>query len=62
MILRSVRHRSEVLLLVKRLPEQLSQLGVNRLRIVITQEAEARVDLFLHDHAVGLRETRQDLN
>ena len=29
-------HGGEVLLLVKRLPEQLSQLGVNSLRIIVT--------------------------
>src|SRR5216117_3768766 len=42
--------------------KQLSQLGVNRFRIVVTQKAEARVDLFLHDDAVGFGETRQHLN
>src|SRR5439155_25455040 len=46
----------------KRLPEQLSQLGVNRLWIIITEEAETRVDLFLHYHAVRFRETRQYLD
>ena len=57
-----LRHGREVLLLVKRLAKQLSQLGVNRFRIVVTQKAEARVDLFLHDDAVGFGETRQHLN
>jgi len=57
-----LRHRREILLLVKSLAKQLSQLGVNRFRIVVTQKAEARIDLFLHDDAVGLGETRQHLN
>ena len=57
-----LRHRREVLLLVQRLPEQLSQLGVNRFRIIVTQKTKAGVDLFLHDDAIGLRETRQHLD
>ena len=36
-----LRHGGEILLLVKRLPEQLSQLRVNRLRIIVTQKTEA---------------------
>ena len=57
-----LRHHSEVLLLVKRLPKQLSQLGVNRLWIIVAKETQARVDLLLHYHAVCFRETRQDLD
>ena len=55
-------HCSEVLLLVKRLSEQLSQLGVNRLRVIVPQETKARVDLFLEYNAVRFGETRQYLN
>ena len=70
MILRSVlncsaellRHRGEILLLVKRLPKQLPQLGVNRLRIIVTQKTEARVDLFLEQNTVCFGETRQHLD
>ena len=57
-----LRHGGKVLLLVKRLPEQLPQLGIDSLRIIITQKTEARVDLFLHYHAVRFGETRQDLD
>ena len=35
-----LRHRCEVLLLVQRLPEQLSQLGVNRFWIIVTQKTK----------------------
>ena len=37
-----LRHGREILLLVERLAEELAQLGVNRLRIIVAQEAEAR--------------------
>jgi hypothetical protein len=35
-----LRHRREVLLLVQRLPEQLSQLRVNRFWIIVTQKTK----------------------
>ena len=70
MILRSVLNcalsfcaiAAKILLLVKRLPKKLAQLGVNRFRIIVTQKAEARVDLFLEQNAVGFGETRQHLD
>jgi len=46
----------------KALAEQLSQLGINRLRIIVTQETKARVDLFLKYDTVGFGKTRQYLN
>ena len=57
-----VRHHREVLLLVKRLTEELAQLRVNRLRVVVTQEAKAGVDLLLEEDAIGFREARQHLD
>ena len=57
-----LRHRGEILLLVKRLPEELAQLRVDRFRIIVTKEPKARVDLFLEQNAVRLRKARQHLN
>ena len=70
MILRSVpklrrkllRHGREVLLFVKRLPEKLAQLRINRLGIIVTQEAEAGVDLLFEQNAVRFRKARQHLD
>ena len=52
----------KILLLVKRLAKKLSQLGVNRLRIIVTQETQTGVDLFLQQNAVRFGKTRQHLN
>src|SRR4029450_10745001 len=57
-----LRHRGQALRLIKRLSKQLSQLRVNRLRIIVTQKTEARVDLFLQQNTVCFGETRQHLN
>ena len=57
-----LRHRAEVLLLVKRLPEKFAQLGINRFRIIVTQKAKARVDLFLEQNAVRFGKTGQHLD
>src|SRR4029077_4123360 len=37
-------------------------LGINRLRIIVTQEAEAGVDLFFQQNAIGFRKTGQHLD
>src|SRR5437667_3416204 len=57
-----LRHGGEVLLLVKRLPKQLSQLGVNRFRIIVAEKTEARVDLFLEYNTISFGETREYLD
>ena len=57
-----LRHRGEILLLVKRLPEKFAQLRVNRFRIIVTQKAKARVDFFLEQNAVGFGKTGQHLD
>ena len=70
MILRSVlsearellRHGGEILLLVERLPKEHAQLGVNRFRIIVAQEAKARIDLLLEKNAVGFGEAGQHLD
>ena len=49
-------------MLVKRLAEKHPQLGIDRLRIIVTQEAEAGVDLFLEQDAVRLGEAGQHLD
>ena len=48
-----LRHRRQILLLVKRLPEKLAQLGINRFRIIVAQKSQTRVDLFFQQNAVG---------
>jgi hypothetical protein len=55
-------HRREILLLVKRLAEELAQLGVNCFRIIVTKEPETGVDLLLEQDAVCLRKTGQHLD
>ena len=57
-----LRHGREILLLVKRLPEQLAQLRINSLRIIVTQKSEARVDFFFEQNTIRLRKTGQDLD
>ncbi len=57
-----LRHGGEILLLVERLPEKHPQLRINRFRIIVTQEAEAGVDLFLEQNAVRFGETGQHLD
>ena len=57
-----LRHRRQILLLVKRLPEKLAQLGINGLGIVVTQKSKTRVDFLLQQNAVGLGKARQHLD
>ena len=57
-----LRHRGEVLLLVKRLPKKHPQLRVDRLRIIVTKEAEAGVDFLFEQDAVRLGEAGQHLD
>jgi hypothetical protein len=55
-------HGREILVLVQRLPEQLSQLRVNRFRIIVAQETKARVNLFFQKNSIRLRKTGENLN
>ena len=57
-----LRHRCQVLLFVKRLTEELAQLGVNGFGIIVAQKPETRIDFFLEQNAIRFRETRQHLN
>ncbi len=57
-----LRHRGQVLLLVKRLPEELAQLRVDRFRVIVAKEPKARIDFFLEQNAVRLRKARQHLD
>ena len=57
------RHRVEVLLFVERLPKEFAQFRVHRLRVVIPQEPQRRVDFLLqHVAPAGFRERRQHLD
>ena len=52
----------EVLVLVQRIAKKLPQFGINGVRIVVAQEAQARVDLLLKELALHAREGRKDFD
>ena len=58
----TLSHGVEVLLLLQRIAEQLAELGVNGIRVVITQKAEARIDLLLKQFAIDAGEGCEDLD
>ena len=55
-------HDRKILLLVKRLAEQLSQLGVNRLRVIVPEKSQTRIDLLFKNPAVDFRKASQYLD
>ena len=55
-------HLVEVLPLVQSAPEEVAQFGIHRLRIVVAQEAQAGVDLLLHQFAIHTRKCREHLD
>jgi hypothetical protein len=55
-------HGVEVLFLLQSIAEQLAELGVNGIRVVITQKAEAGVDLLLEQFAIDAGEGCEDLD
>ena len=55
-------HGVEVLLLLQRITEQLAELRINGIRVVITQKAEARIDLLLEQFAIDAGEGCEDLD
>ena len=57
-----LRHRGEILLFVKRLPKKHAQLGVDGLRVIVAEKAEAGVNFLLEENAIGFGEARQHLN
>jgi hypothetical protein len=57
-----LRHRRQILLLVKGLPEKLTQLRINGFRIIVSQKTKARVYFLFQQHAVGFRKTGQHLD
>ena len=58
----TLSHGVEILLLLQRIAEQLAQLGVNGIWVVITQKAEAGVDLLLEQFAIHAGEGGEDLD
>ena len=57
-----LRHRRQILLLVKRLPEKLAELGINGFGIIVPQKSKTRVNFFFQQDAVGFGKTRQHLD
>ena len=56
----TLSHGVEILLLLQRIAEQLTQFRVNGIRVVITQKAEAGVDLLLEQFAIHTGECCED--
>jgi hypothetical protein len=48
--------------LLERVAEKFAEFGINSVRIVVAQEAEARVDFLLEEFAVHAREGGEDLD
>ena len=56
------RHGPQILLLLESLAEELAEFGVDRLGIVIAQEAEARIDFLLKHFPIDPGESGKDLD
>ena len=57
-----LRHFVEILLFVKGVPEKPAEFGINRIRIVVAEEAEAGIDFLLEQLAIRLRECGKNLD
>ena len=56
------RHGGEVGLLLQGLPEEGAQLGIDRLRVVVAQEAQTRIDFLLEQFPVHAGEAGENLD